>query len=425
MKLININAEAFDDFIKGNPKSHYLQTSGWGEVAKTRNYIPHMLALIDDNSVIQATALLLEKKVLCYSTFYCPRGFVADFNNHAIVKEMLKHLKMYVKEHHGLYLRMDPDIILHKLNENGEIIEDIPEAHEILDLLISEGGKHRGFTIRFNEASLPRFTFRVSLEGTEEDIQARMHPKTRKVFKNGNYFKVQVYKGDMNSVLEFHETMRETARRKHLMLEPLEYFTNYYGILNKHNMSDIYVAKVNIQDLKNYYNSEIKILEDELETYAGNNSKKARGKTNDLNARLTKMNKELAEVNKIDEEEIILSSVLTAKFDDKVWLIHGGNKDILQFLNANYWLYYQIMMDAKAEGYKVVDFFGTEGKIDKNSDLYGIYLFKCRFGGDFDEFIGEFDYVVRPFMNKIIGTALVARRKLKLKLAIFKATHSN
>lgn len=424
MKLININAEAFDNFIKSSPKSHYLQTSGWGEVAKTRNYTIHMLGLVDDQDTIHATALLLEKKVLCYSTFYCPRGFVADYNNHELVKEMLKDLKQYVKDHRGLYLRMDPDIIMHKLDENGEIIEDLPEAHEILNLLINEGGKHRGFTIRFNEASLPRFTFRVSLDGTVEDIQGRMHPKTRKVFKNGNRFKVQVYKGDINSVIAFHETMKETARRKHLLLEPLSYFTNYYEILNKHNMSDIYVAKVNINDIKETYHQELAEVNAELAQYEGNNSKKARGKINDLTARLNKLNKELNEVNKIDEEEIILSSVLTAKFNDKVWLIHGGNKDILQFVNANYWLYYQIMLDAKEEGYKVVDFFGTEGKIDKNSDLYGIYLFKYRFGGDFDEFIGEFDYIVRPFMNKIIGTALVARRKIKLKMAINKAKHA-
>ena len=424
MKLINLNAEAFDSFIKSSPKSHYLQTSGWGEVAKTRNYTIHMLGLVDENNEIHATALLLEKKILYYSTFYCPRGFVADFNNHKLVEEMLKQLKAYVKDHRGLYLRMDPDIILHKLDENGEVIEDIPEAHQILDNLIKNGGKHRGFTIRFNEASLPRFTFRVSLAGSDEDILNRMHPKTRKVFKNGNQFKVQVYKGNMDSVVAFHETMKETARRKHLLLEPLNYFTNYYGILNKHDMSDIYVAKVNINDLKETYHKDITEVENELKEYADNNSKKARGKTNDLNARLKKLNKELNEVNKIDEEEIILSSVLTAKFNDKVWLIHGGNKDILQFVNANYWLYYKIMQDAKAEGYQVVDFFGTEGKIDKNSDLYGIYLFKYRFGGDFDEFIGEFDYIVRPFMNKIIGTALVARRKMKLKLAIDKAKHA-
>ena len=418
MKLINVNDQEFNNFIKNSKKSHFLQTSAWGEVSQSRRYTIHKLILVNDNHEYLGSALLLEKKILCYSTFYCPRGFICDYDNDEIIIAMIKALKKYVKDHHGLYLRIDPDIILNKLNEGGEVIENNPRSLAIIELFKAQGAKHKGFTIRFNEASLPRFTFRVSLEGNDEDILGRMHPKTRKVFKNGNTYDVEVYKGDMQSVIAFHETMKETARRKKLLLEPLEFFTNYYGILNKHDMSDIYCAKVNIKTLKTKYTHLIDDIKTEISELEANPSKKNKGRLNDLNCRLIKLEKELNEVNKINEEEIILSSVITAKFNDKVWLIHGGNKDILQFVGANYWLYYTIMCDAKKDGYKVVDFFGTEGKINPDSDLYGIYLFKYRFGGDFDEFIGEFDFITRPLQNKIIQSLLILRRKIKLKKAI-------
>ena len=79
-------------------------------------------------------------------------------------------------------------------------------------------------------------------------------------------------------------------------------------------------------------------------------------------------------------------------------------------------MYYQILKDSKQQGYKQVDFYGSEGEIDKKSDAYGIYQFKVRFGGDFDEFIGEFDFVVRPIAYKIINYLLVKRRRFKYKL---------
>ena len=81
-------------------------------------------------------------------------------------------------------------------------------------------------------------------------------------------------------------------------------------------------------------------------------------------------------------------------------------------MNANYELYYHILLDSKKEGYTTVDFYGSEGKVDKDSQIYGIYLFKLRFGGDFVEFVGEFDFVTRPLANKIISNLLKARRRI-------------
>jgi lipid II:glycine glycyltransferase (peptidoglycan interpeptide bridge formation enzyme) len=38
---------------------------------------------------------------------------------------------------------------------------------------------------------------------------------------------------------------------------------------------------------------------------------------------------------------------------------------------------------------------GVSGSTDKNDPFYGLYLFKHRFGGDFIEYLGEFDYVFK------------------------------
>ena len=88
------------------------------------------------------------------------------------------------------------------------------------------------------------------------------------------------------------------------------------------------------------------------------------------------------------------------------------------FLNVNYELYYHILLDSKKQGYKQVDFYGSEGKVDPSSQIYGIYLFKLRFGGDFDEFVGEFDFVVRPLANKVISSLLKTRRRMLYKKSL-------
>ncbi len=83
------------------------------------------------------------------------------------------------------------------------------------------------------------------------------------------------------------------------------------------------------------------------------------------------------------------------------------------------------MKDARDRGYQTADFYGSEGVINKNSPLYGIYLFKTRFGGDFDEFIGEFDFIVKPLTNAVIQRLISIRRRYLYKKSLRKAKHEN
>ena len=170
---------------------------------------------------------------------------------------------------------------------------------------------------------------------------------------------------------------------------------------------------VNLPNL--YYSLDNKIKDVDKEINEFNNktkNKKNENKLKDLDLKRNKILKMKKEVDDLKEQRIILSSIITTKFGNKVWTIHGGNSDRLQFLNANYELYYHILLDAHNNGYQYVDFYGSEGKVDKNSPIYGIYLFKLRFGGDFDEFIGEFDFVIKPIMNSIINKVLKLRRRI-------------
>ena len=143
---------------------------------------------------------------------------------------------------------------------------------------------------------------------------------------------------------------------------------------------------------------------------------KADNKTNQNSVKETEKLKisienKINEVNELKEERNVISSQLVVRYKDMIWTIHGGNNDKLGFLRANYEIHFKIFKDAMANGYKTFDFYGVEGKIDKSSPAYGLYVFKSQFGADFDEFIGEFDFITKPIANSIITTLLKIRRK--------------
>lgn len=418
MILKEISSEELDNFILNSSYSHFMQTSAWGDVNKTRGYKPIQLGLFDNNKLV-GTALLLEKKVLNYSTYYCPRGFVLDYSNKELIKEMIDNLKDYVKKHNGLYFKINPSLIIAKLDDEANRKETNEDNLSLIEYFKSLGGSFRGFTTKFSESSAPRFTFRVDVSKSKEDIFNSLHNTTKKILKDNNPYGIVITKNDTNALEDFYKVMKETSIRKKMYIESYDYFKNFYELLYKKNEADIYVASVDTNNLKAIFNNKLEAVDKEIqEVNKRPDGPKKDNKLKDLDGKRNKVLKLKKEVDELKEDRIVLSSIITSKFNDKVWTIHGGNGDKLLFLNANYELYYHILLDSKDNGYSLVDFYGSEGKVDKNSEIYGIYLFKLRFGGDFDEFVGEFDFITKPFMNKVIGYALKTRRHILYKKSL-------
>ena len=135
--------------------------------------------------------------------------------------------------------------------------------------------------------------------------------------------------------------MEETAERENLGCNPIEYYKNFYEVLHKHNMSDLYVVKLNIKDLRKTYEDKIKDIDSRMDALNKNtkvNPKKQENRKKELETEKNRVNKDILELDKIDCDEVVLSSIMTAKYGDKVWTVHGGNITALRYLNANYYL---------------------------------------------------------------------------------------
>ena len=61
----------------------------------------------------------------------------------------------------------------------------------------------------------------------------------------------------------------------------------------------------------------------------------------------------------------------------------------------NYLLQWSMIQWAVETGCSVYDFRGVSGDISEDNPLYGLYKFKKGFGGDFTEFVGEYDLVLK------------------------------
>lgn len=408
-----VNKLEYEKFVKNHKtKSHFMQSWNFGEISREKGFIPHHIGIKKDDKFI-ATALLLQKKLyknLCY--FYCPRGFVLDFNNHELIKIFTEEIKKYTNKYHSIFTIIDPDIKLQNLDIDGNRI-DGEDQFELVTYLKSLGYKHLGFNKNFENRE-PRYTFRLNLNQTIEEIHKNMHATTRKILNKGNQYNLNCYVGDNSDMEGFYFTMKETAIREGITPFKFSYYQKFYEIFNKNNESDLYIVKVNIDKLTENYKKKIDILKTNIDNLKNlKNKEKSKNLMNDYNNQLNKLNKEFILINDIKEKELVLSSILTVKYGNKVWTVHGGNCNKLRELNANYLIYDKIICDAKKNNYEIIDFFGTTGADSLDNKIHGIHLFKKRLGGEYTEFIGEFHLITNKFMYIIYQKLIPIYSKIK------------
>lgn len=411
MKFVeNVEKEKYEKFVSNHKtKSHFLQSYTWGEFSKENKHTtPYYVGLVDDKNKLVATALLLQRKMpMGYSYLYCPRGFVCDYKDLDVIKEMTEGIKGFAKSKKALFLKIDPDVKLETLDLDGNKIEG-EENFELVDYLKKIGYKHLGFNKAF-EHNQPRYTFRLDLREGIDSIKNNFHSTTKKVINKGNNYELEVYKNDEKYVDDFYKTMQDTADRENISIYSKQYYLNFYKELHKDNHSDIYIVYLNKKKTLNLLNNNLEELTKNRDSLTSENKK------NEVQNQINKLTKLIDEIKEVKEDKIPLSSIITAKYGDKVWTIHGGNHSSLRTLNSNYLIYYEIIKDAVEEGYKTIDFFGTSYNPSEDDPEYGIWLFKKRLGGEYTEFIGEFDYVFKKFTYRLFNILIPIKRKIAKK----------
>ncbi len=402
MKFVtNIPKQEYDTFVQAHEKSHFLQSYDWGEFAKKeKNLTPHYVGLKSKNTLV-AAALLLEKHLpLQLSYFYAPRGFVIDFNDTKLLKTFVEELKKYVKQRKAIFIKIDPDLIIQKSNYLEEQQDVKTNSKEILKTLKTLGFKHLGFTKNF-ETMQPRYSFRIDMNQSMEEIYEHFSKTTKQRIKKAEDLDVEVTLGKKEDLKEFYKLMKLTENRKDFVTHNLRYYETLYDIFKKEDKCNLFIGKVNIKKMiekKEAEFSSLKIEQEELQSLE-QRSKTQNSKLKELDKRISKLEKDIEEFTSIQKEygnEIILNGHFIIEYGTMAWVLYAGNHNILTDTYANYKTYYEHIKYYHNK-VKTYDQFGTIGDLRKENPLLGLHEFKKKFGGDYVEFIGEFDLILKPF----------------------------
>lgn len=89
---------------------------------------------------------------------------------------------------------------------------------------------------------------------------------------------------------------------------------------------------------------------------------------------------------------MILSTALTIQFGDRATYLYGGSLPFLRSVMAPYAMHWRIMLDAKARGCRLYDFYGIAPTNEPMHGYARFSQFKSRFGGKIQTTTGAHDH---------------------------------
>ncbi len=245
-----------------------------------------------------------------------------------------------------------------------KIDPDIPvgESSATMARALKEAGFRLAGTGKNFEGAQPRFVFRLNIEGrSEEELLASFEQKTRYNIRLAQRKGVVVRETGLAGVADFSRLMVETGLRDNFTVRRAGYFENMLKNLGEH-------------------------------------------------ARLY-----MAYIPDGEGGEVPIAGTLAIHWGDKVWYLYGASSNEHRNYMPNYLLQWTMIKWALELGCRIYDFRGVSGDLDESNPLYGLYRFKRGFSGDFTEFMGEYDCVISPLIDRAVdmGRKVLRRRAAK------------
>jgi len=406
MRFINnLSEQEYEEFTKKHAKSHFLQSFSWGTFCKrVKKQIPHYVGMKDDNDSLVATALILEKKTpLGYSYGYSPRGMLIDYDNKAHLKVFTKYLKEFMKEKKMIYIKFDPDIKYHDIDEEASPIENGENNYELLEYMKSLGYLHKGF-YKLYDGNQPRYTFRINLKKEWEDIEKTFNKSFSKSIRRSEQYNLII--DNEFKTAEFYNLIKQNSEKDGFDPHSLEFYQIFVEEMQKNGNVKFFNAQIRPQEYLEKISKEMSELRKLLET--------SPKKQEDIKNKLTRLEKEKEEFSKITDKEIIVCSLICTYTENRAWSLYIGNNELGNLTFAVSRCYYEAIKDAYNRKLDFFDLFGTVGDPKTEyKNLAKLHDFKRKFGDEYLEFIGEFDLVNKHFLYKILPTLLKIYRKIR------------
>lgn len=324
--MAEVDFETWKKFISGQVNAHVLQTAEWGELKADFGW--DVARLISGAAGVQ---ILFRKLPLGFTVAYLPKPVVSGQYS-VISEELWAEIDVVCRKKRAIFLKIEPDTW-----------EDQPST-------FNPRTPHIALRTSLYNIQPPR-TIVISIEGSEEDILARMKQKCRYNVRLAEKKGVTIRAWD--DLDGFHRLMQVTGGRDGFGVHSLEYYRKAYALFHPVGLAELLVAEFE-------------------------------GKP--------------------------LAALMVFAVGTRSWYLYGASNDEERNRMPTYLLQWEAIRWARAHGCTEYDLWGVpdadeatlEAEFETRHDgLWGVYRFKRGFGGQVKRAAQALDKVYMPLLYKL------------------------
>ena len=372
LNLKEIDKETHVEFLKNYQTFSFLQLPCWAEVKS--GWKSKSVGWFDERKLV-CVGLILIRNIpkTKWSLFYLPEGPVLDPDYAKNVVDWLTPLRDFAKESGAFNLKLGPQVtintwsaatIKNAISDNVyRQFKDVdpdrvnPFGNEIGTKLRNLGGKQIETDGEGFGDVQPRFVFAIDVEGkNDEELLATFSQEWRRNIKKAEKSEVKVRQANFSDLETFHTLYKETAKRDKFTPRPLNYFKQMWKSLNENSN--------NLAEMRLYI---------------------------------------------AEQENVCHAACLWVRVGKHVWYTYGASSTSGRELRPSNAIQWQMMRDARDAGAGIYDMRGIAATLNEKSPLFGLLRFKIGTGGKVIQYVGEWDFVLKPLIYKAFRVALARR----------------
>lgn len=318
--------------------NHPLQAWEWGEFRQKMGQEIIRLGIFDGQKITAGYQITLSRlPKIPYTVGSLLRGPMPD-------ELMINSLKKIGQEKGAIFIKMEPFV-------GGPIEENLKGFSSINEFLL----KHHCLS---GKPLFPKHTFWLNLDKSDDQLLAKMHPKTRYNLRLAQKYGVTVKEDNSPSAFQTFLTLHfETCRREGFYSHSPEYHQKMWETLRP----------------------------DER-----------RGSGQALTAHLL--------IAKYQKKPLV--AWILFKFQQTLYYPYGGSTREFKEVMPSYAMMWQAIKLGQNLGCQKFDLWGTPGPNPTPKDpWFGFHHFKQGFGPQLVEFVGSYDLIINPPLYRLYNVA--------------------
>lgn len=335
--LRNSESGEWNKILSRLPGSHLLQTWEWGELKEEFGWSKIPIVWRDLNAEICAAAMVLKRSVktkvpgVGLKVLYVPRGPAFDWENRELRETVLSDLMALARTEEAIFIKFDGEIITG--TGEPETPEWIPNANSpaIIEWLKKHDWVWSDEQIQFAN------TVWINLEGSEEEILARMKQKTRYNIRLAQKKDVEVRRGTPDDFWNIYQMYAETSVRDGFVIRSWDYYEKVWKKFYEAGMMEPLLAKV---------------------------------------------------------EGTLTAGLMLFHFAGRALYLYGMSTQNHREKMPNYLLQWEAIRLAKEKGCSIYDLWGAPTHFNDDDSLWQVYRFKEGFAGKVINTTGAWDFPV-------------------------------